>query len=200
MSVKSIKYKLLHRLTLISTIMLTRNITTIINELKNNNVVSIPTDTVYGLSCLIKQSSVEKIINLKNRDSSKGFIIISHDFNHINKYIDIEKLTNEQLKLIQIPISTPTTWIVPAKSEFFWLTGGRPTVAIRIVKTKTVEKICSSLNCAIISTSANLSGEEFINNSVFINKIFKDILVLKTPVSQTKPSNIINLITGEKIR
>lgn len=47
--------------------MLTDNIQIINAELKDNKVVSIPTDTVYGLSCKLSKGAVNKVINLKKR-------------------------------------------------------------------------------------------------------------------------------------
>ncbi|ORU72228.1 Sua5/YciO/YrdC/YwlC family protein, partial [Francisella tularensis] len=53
--------------------MLTKDLNKIIGKITEDNVVSIPTDTVYGLSCNISKAAVAKVINLKKRDSSKGF-------------------------------------------------------------------------------------------------------------------------------
>ncbi|MDE4980234.1 Sua5/YciO/YrdC/YwlC family protein, partial [Francisella tularensis subsp. holarctica] len=60
----------------------------IIGKITEDNVVSIPTDPVYGLSCNISKAALAKVINLKKRDSSKGFIRISHDHKHLLKYAD----------------------------------------------------------------------------------------------------------------
>lgn len=180
--------------------MLTDNIQTINTELKNNNVVSVPTDTVYGLSCKLSKDAVNKVINLKKRDSGKGFIIISHDHKHLLKYIDTTRLTKEQARKISTKQDTPTTWIVPGKDSIQWLTGGKPTVAIRLVDTAIISQICSNIDDAIISTSANISGHEFINNAENISKTFPEIYVLKTNVKASQPSRIIDIITDQRIR
>ncbi|QIW09283.1 Sua5/YciO/YrdC/YwlC family protein [Francisella sp. LA112445] len=180
--------------------MLTDNIQIINAELKDNKVVSIPTDTVYGLSCKLSKGAVNKVINLKKRDSSKGFIIISHDYKHLLKYVDTTSLTTEQIRKISTQQDTPTTWIVPGKESIQWLTGGKPTIAIRLVDTTIVSQICSSIDDAIISTSANISGQDFINNAENISKTFPDIYVLETQVKASQPSRIIDIITGQRIR
>ncbi|MED7820240.1 MULTISPECIES: L-threonylcarbamoyladenylate synthase [unclassified Francisella] len=180
--------------------MLTKDIQAIYTELRNNRVVSIPTDTVYGLSCIISKIAIDKVINLKKRDSSKGFIIISHNYKHLLKYADISKLTKEQIKKISTKQETPTTWIVPGKNSIQWLTGGKPTIAIRLVDTNVVKDICSNIDDAIISTSANISGQDFINNPENINKTFSNIHVLKTQAKASQPSKIIDIITGQRIR
>lgn len=180
--------------------MLTRDINTIISELENNQVVSIPTDTVYGLSCNISEDAVTKVINLKKRDSSKGFIVISHDCDHLLQYVDTAKLSTEQINRLCSKHKQPTTWIAPAKKDIQWLTGGKPTVAVRLVDTDTIKNICSKLGRPIISTSANISGEEFINSPNSIDDIFKEIFVLETQVNTSQPSRIIDIITDIQIR
>lgn len=52
--------------------MLTKDLDKIISEITSNQVVSIPTDTVYGLSCNISKNAIEKIINLKRETQAKG--------------------------------------------------------------------------------------------------------------------------------
>lgn len=52
--------------------MLTKDLNKIISEITNDQVVSLPTDTVYGLSCNISEHAVEKIINLKKETQAKG--------------------------------------------------------------------------------------------------------------------------------
>ena len=181
--------------------MITTAINSIIKSLANDGIVSIPTDTVYGLSCGINKMAVNKLINLKQRDSSKGFIIISHDIEHLLQYVDISLFSDEQIIKLKTPQPQPTTWIAPAVEDIQWLTGGKLTVAIRLVQTTEIQEICSSLNNAIISTSANISGQTFINNALAISAIFSDIMVLDNNMeTKTNPSKIINISTGEKIR
>ncbi|ASG67242.1 translation factor Sua5 [Francisella halioticida] len=180
--------------------MLTDNIQIINAELKNNKVVSIPTDTVYGLSCILSKNAINRVINLKKRDSSKGFIIISHNYKHLLKYVDTSKLTKEQIEKISTKQDTPTTWIIPSRGSIQWLTGGKPTIAIRLVDTAIVKEICSNLDDAIISTSANISNYGFINSAANISKTFPNIYVLKTHAKTSQPSKIIDIITNQRVR
>lgn len=180
--------------------MLVQSVDKIITDIKNKEVVCIPTDTVYGLSALVNQECAQKIISLKNRDSSKGFIIISSNPSHLLKYIDASALGQEHIIKINTHRDNPTTWVAPAKKSIKWLTGGKDTVAVRLVDTKTISKICSEINDAILSTSANISGEEFINEANEISKKFADINILESESNKAKPSMIIDLISGIRIR
>lgn len=53
--------------------MLTKDLNKIIGEITEDNVVSIPTDTVYGLSCNISKAAVAKVINLKKKGFKQRF-------------------------------------------------------------------------------------------------------------------------------
>ena len=45
-----------------------------------NGVIAHPTDTIYGLGCLANNpAGIKKIIELKKRDMSKGFILLASD-------------------------------------------------------------------------------------------------------------------------
>ena len=181
--------------------MITSKIDIIISDLSSHKVVSIPTDTVYGLSCAINRSSIAKLMQLKNRDTSKGFIIISSDIKHLLQYVSINKLSHEHLQQLSTIQSIPTTWIAPARDNIKWLTGNRETIAVRLVSHDIIKTICNTLDSAIISTSANISGKETINNPKHIEKIFKFVNILDTKMQKNNmQSTIINIITGDIIR
>lgn len=114
--------------------------------------------------------------------------------------MDTTKLSNEQIDKICSKQPRPTTWIVPGKIDIQWLTGGKTTIAIRLVTTYIITNICSKINNAIISTSANISGQDFINDSHSINEIFNNIYILETEVKSSQPSTIIDIITGDRYR
>ncbi len=52
--------------------------TKIVKMLQDGKVGAIATDTVYGLVCdASNKAAINKIINLKNRDSNKSFVIFA---------------------------------------------------------------------------------------------------------------------------
>ncbi len=182
--------------------MITKDIKKIINSLENQEIVSIPTDTVYGLSCMINKAAVQNLIKLKQRDCSKGFIIISANPEYLLDYVDTSKLDNHHIDKLVSKTTEPTTWIVPAKESIKWLTGDRDTLAIRLVQTQVLKTITNTLEDVIISTSANISGLEPCRNIKDINKTFPTIQVLEcTSTSKnSKPSRIINLLNEKQLR
>ena len=181
--------------------MLTSNIDTIISDLSSNKAVSIPTDTVYGLSCTINKNATNQLMQLKHRDTAKGFIIISNNIKHLLQHIKINKLSPEHIQLLSTIQSTPTTWIAPAGDNIGWLTGNRETIAVRLVDHEIINIICDTLDSAIISTSANISGQQVLKSPQMLEKTFTDIAILdSSPVQSSTQSKIINLVTGDIIR
>ena len=180
--------------------MITKRINNLIDNIINNEVVCIPTDTIYGLSCTIDKNSIKKLIKLKQRDPSKSFIIVSHNPKHLLKYVDESKLSKEQLGIISTKQESPTTWIVPANEKAKVIIKDKDTVAIRLVDTQVITEICSKLNDAIISTSANISGEDYINDLEQINKDFPSLLILQSQILHSNPSKIFDIITNTRIR
>ena len=70
------------------------------NILKNDGVVVLPTDTLYGLVASVNsKKAVEKIFKIKDRDKSKALIVLISSLNDLDIFgIKIEK---EQAKILE---------------------------------------------------------------------------------------------------
>jgi len=183
--------------------MLTINIKKIIDKLLDKEIVALPTDTVYGFSTIVDKKAITKVLRLKKRNTNKGFIIISSKLDLLISYVDISRLTQEQITKLETPQQKATTWIVPTYKKYSWLTGGRDTVAIRVVNNDVLEQITNKINRAIISTSANISDYDAIIKPLDIEKIFKDIFVYadeNTRLKKSAPSRIVDLKNDIVIR
>ncbi|WP_116964333.1 L-threonylcarbamoyladenylate synthase [Fastidiosibacter lacustris] len=171
--------------------------------LKNGKVLGLPTESVYGLSCIIQKAAVEKVIALKQRDLKKGFIVLSGDISHLLALIDTEKLNEKQLEILSQRQDKPTTWVVPVKHEYRWLTGDFGTIAVRLTDHPLLKELTITLGCAIISTSANLSNQPPATSYDKVQHYFGDQLDYIHPQQNfiaAKPSRVINLISNEVLR
>ena len=176
-----------------------------INQIKNNNIVALPTDTVYGLSSKIEKSALKKLEDTKHRKANKSFILISADVNHLLTYIATDSLTNKQLETLATPTKRPTTWICPINPKYHWLGGAFNSIAVRLCLHPVIASITTKLDDAITSTSANLSGEIPATSASEISKIFKDSIAYiysETSIAKNTnvPSTIINLKSGAILR
>lgn len=165
--------------------------------LNAGGVISHPTDTIQSLTCLPNfQHAMRKIAQLKRRSHSKGLILLANDIGYFADFVaqtsDLQKLTNT---------TTPTTFLLKAGQKS-WLTGGFNTVALRLTDNPLIANLCHATNSALVSTSANLSGKRSAVSILDLRLFFADKLdFIITPQNhQHKPSKIINLKTGERLR
>ncbi len=122
--------------------------------LKAGGVILYPTDTIWGLGCdATNSNAIEKIYALKKRQDSKALISL---------VADEKQLISTTGKIPDFDItSKPTTVIYPAtKGLSPNLLAKNGSAAIRIVQDNFCKQLIQLLGKAIVSTSANISGNE----------------------------------------
>jgi len=140
-----------------------RLISKVVETLKNGGVVAYPTDTTYGIGCSIfSKKGIERIYLIKQRERKKPFSFICADLSEIARYA---KVSNYAFKLLKRLLPGPYTFVMEANSVVpdLLLTKQR-TVGIRIPDNKICLAIVKELGHPIVTTSANLSGEDPIGN------------------------------------
>ena len=127
--------------------------------LKHKKLVSIKTETVYGLACESSSSSaIKKVYSLKQRPSCNPLII------HVDSVDLAEKISvinNDSRKIMKEFWPGPLTLILTRKKNNLvhdLAVSGLDTIAIRIPSSKFVLKLISKLNKPIAAPSANESG------------------------------------------
>ena len=150
------------------------NIQKAIACIKNEEVVGIPTETVYGVGvdphC---QAAVDKIFNLKERDENKPLSILLHSFQDLINLKIISKVP----EIVELYWPGPLTIIVESELNFADGVGTKNpnSIGVRVPDNElTLELLKKTGPLAV--TSANISGQEDITNekdaeSVFGNKI-----------------------------
>ena len=167
--------------------------------IKNGGVVIYPTEGIYGIGCdPYNKHSVEKIFQLKGRNYDKRFILISSQVKFLTNIIDVDIAQDERLKSKDF-----VTWIVPANNRCpSWLKSDSG-VAVRITQHPVVKDLCNKLASPIISTSANYSSKEYINDITIIEKLFdgKVSCIVKGKLGNKKKSSTVrDIITNEVLR
>ncbi len=140
-----------------------RLISKVVETLKNGGVVAYPTDTTYGIGCSIfSKKGIERIYLIKQRERKKPFSFICADLSEIARYA---KVSNYAFKLLRRLLPGPYTFVLEANSVVpdLLLTKQR-TVGIRIPDNEICLAIVKELGHPIVTTSANLSGEDPIGN------------------------------------
>src|SRR5690606_32136453 len=92
------------------------NITQAILQLKKGNVIAYPTEAVYGLGCdPLNENAVKYLLQLKQRDISKGVILIAASWDQLEGYVT--PLSKETLARILPTWPGPVTWLLPASTK-----------------------------------------------------------------------------------
>ena len=130
----------------------------ILENLKSNKILGLPTETVYGLGGnAYSKNAINKIYKLKKRPKSNPLIIHYYDY----KSAERDVYTSEEFfKLYRKVCPGPLTFIMKRKlnSKVCSLaTSKLKTIAIRFPKNKIIRKILKKLSFPLAMPSANLS-------------------------------------------
>lgn len=171
--------------------------------LKSGDIIAYPTEAVFGLGCdPFNEKAVQNIRQLKNRDTTKGLILIASDFTQIQNLIALDKLDDQKKIMDQWP--GPITKIFPASAKApKWVCAKNNTIAIRITDHPVAKKICEQFSGAIVSTSANPEGQTPAKTTQQIKEYFGNQInvIIDAPVGDlASPTRIIDAITGETLR
>ena len=130
----------------------------LVNVLKNNGVISVPTDTVYGLCAMINsQEGYKKLIEIKNRPENKAFPIMCANEEQIESIAFIDEKVK---KIINEFMPGPITLVVKKKSNLpDYITNGKDTIALRMATSKVLKELIEKLGSPVFMTSANQSGK-----------------------------------------
>lgn len=127
--------------------------------LNNDELVAIPTETVYGLAGNgLKQETIQKIYQVKNRPATNPLIL--HVSTPDRLYDLAENVPEEALALASKFWPGPLTLVLPKKSHVPDIaTGGLNTVAVRIPAHDLTLQLLSLLSFPLAAPSANLSNQ-----------------------------------------
>ena len=171
----------------------------IVDILKNNGVISVPTDTVYGVCARIDSKKAhDNLIFVKNRPETKPFPVMCANEEQIK---GIAIVNEKAEKIIKAFMPGPITIVLNKKETVpDYITNGKKTIAIRMATSKTLEKIILSLGTPIFMSSANQSGEKTSESLEEIEKNCPKINgILEGKIKLGVGSTIIDC-TSEKIK
>lgn len=125
--------------------------------LKNDGVISVPTDTVYGVCARMNsKKAYEKLIKVKNRPSNKAFPVMCADEEQIKEIAIVDERAE---KIIKKFMPGPITLILYKKSnQPEYINNGKETIAVRMATSKVLEKLIRKTESPLFMSSANRSG------------------------------------------
>jgi len=171
-------------------------------HLKRGGIIAYPTESCYGLGCdPANRQAVLRILKLKQRPQRKGLILIASHYHQVARYLQPLTL-NEQAKL-KNDDAQAVTYLLPTRhSTPRWLRGEHDTLAVRLTAHPFARQLCRSAGSALVSTSANRSGQRPAKTYAECQRLFgKKLWVLQGRVGKRKqPSTICAWSDGKIIR
>ena len=172
-------------------------ITLAIESIKNGGVVIFPTDTVYGIGCdPYNEDAVERIYELKNRDSAKPLPILGYSKRILENIVEFDETTN---RIAEKFWPGRLTIVLPLKDDKLKkLSRGTNTLAVRVPNNKCVLAFLKKCEL-VVGTSANITGEEPFTDPQNIENDFIDcdIFLNDGIIHSSGASTVIKIENGE---
>ena len=175
----------------------------VVTVLKSDGVISVPTDTVYGICARINSSKAYlKLVSVKNRPSTKSFPVMCSDIDQIKNIAIIDE---KALKLVKAFMPGPITLVLnkrPDVLSYINNAGTRETdeLAIRMAPTPFLKELIKKVGSPLLLSSANKSGKDVCRS---LDEIEKECPTLDGMVmgdlSFGEASTIVDL-TGNDIK
>ena len=137
----------------------TENLTDAVAALRRGDVIVFPTETLYGLGAdALNFSAVEKVFQLKGRDSNQPFPVLVSDRSMLESLVGQIVPLAEKLMARFWP--GPLTLVLPARPEIPKpLVNSAGGVGVRISSQPVAQEIVKTLGRPLTATSANPSGQ-----------------------------------------
>ena len=152
-----------------------------VKVLREGGVILYPTDTIWGIGCdATNAEAVKRVYDIKQRDDSKALICLVDSDARLQRYVRnvpdvawqlIDSLTGGQTPCEPgtsqgvCPSVRPTTLILDGAINLAPnLIAEDGSIALRITNEPFSKELCYRFQKALVSTSANISGEPAAQN------------------------------------
>ena len=134
-----------------------------VKVLREGGVILYPTDTVWGIGCdATNAKAVAKVYDIKHRDDSKALICLVDSDARLQRYI--RNVPAVAWDLLDAAIKPTTVILDDATNLAPNLIAEDGSIALRITREAFSHELCYRFQKAIVSTSANISGEPAAQN------------------------------------
>jgi L-threonylcarbamoyladenylate synthase len=171
-------------------------------HLADGGVIAYATASCFGLGCDPKNfNAINRLLRIKQRPRSKGLIVIADKYQRLAPFV--KPLSAEEKKYAQAKWPGPHTWLMPASHRASAaIRGHHKKIAVRVDAHPDTVKLCKALRMALVSTSANVSGQRPVKTYRDCVRQFGDkVLVVPGRSGRSKePSTIQDFESGKIFR
>ena len=172
--------------------------------MREGGVILYPTDTIWGIGCdATNEDAVRRVYEIKQRQDSKAMLVLVDSSVKEDFYVrDVPEVAWDLIDLADKPL---TIIYSGARNLAANLLAEDGSVGIRVTNEDFSKRLCQQFRKAIVSTSANISGQPSPKNFSEISEEVKsavDYIVgyRQEEISNPKPSSIIKLDKGGVIK
>lgn len=180
------------------------DITEACEVLKRGGVILYPTDTIWGIGCdATNSAAVKRIYEIKHRADNKALIVLTDSMTKVDFYVkEVPDIAYDLVELSEKPLTIIYSGACNLAPE---LLGEDGSVGIRVTRESFSQALCRRFRKAIVSTSANVSGEPspacFAEISDEIKQAVDYVVEARQDEAQkAQPSSIIKLGKGGLVK
>lgn len=175
-----------------------------IEVMNKGGVILYPTDTIWGIGCdATNEAAVRRVFEIKKRADAKALITLVDSEAKLEFYVnDIPEVVWDLIEVAERPL---TIIFDHARNLAPNLLAEDGSAGIRITKEEFSKNLCMRMKRAIVSTSANISGEPspkcFADISPEILQAVDYVCTSRRNETHNPPaSNIIKLGSGGEVK
>ncbi len=172
--------------------------------MNRGGVILYPTDTVWGIGCdATNEEAVRRVYEIKRRADSKAMLVLVDSTVKVDFYV--REVPDVAWDLMELSTKPLTIIYEGARNLASNLLAADGSVGIRVTSEEFSKRLCQQFRKAIVSTSANVSGEPSPANFSEVSEEIKsavDYVVnfRQEEMDHPKPSSIIKLGQGGLIK
>jgi L-threonylcarbamoyladenylate synthase len=172
--------------------------------LQRGGVILYPTDTIWGIGCdATNPEAVKRVYDIKRRADSKAMLVLVDSDVKVDFYVkDVPEVAWSLIELSTKPL---TIIYDGARNLAPNLLAEDGSVGIRVTREAFSKQLCFRFRRAIVSTSANISGEPSPKTFADISEDIKNQVdyIVRYRQGETQnpaPSSIIKLGAGGEVK
>ena len=173
-----------------------------VGVLRGGGVVAHATEGVWGLACdPFDEAAVAKVLRIKGRPMDKGLIVIAGSAKEFAA--ELVALPRARAAAVRETWPGPVSWVTASSRFPDWITGGRPSVAIRVPGHAQARALAAAFGGPLVSTSANRGGGVPARTAAEVTAELGadvDYLLAGETSGRTEPSTIRDAATGAVLR
>jgi len=138
-----------------------------VEVLRKGGGILYPTDTVWGIGCdATNGEAVKRVYEIKQRDDSKALICLVDSDARLQRYVrNVPEVAWQLIDSLKESDSRPTTLILDGAINLAPnLIAEDGSIGMRITQEAFSKELCYRFQKALVSTSANISGEPAAQN------------------------------------